>query len=220
MENDYKLTFWEYFKLTKFTTITFLKITGIIFTTICVIILTLTEYKEMFVFSDSIVTPLKWYIICIALGNGLGLFISILALTSAYKSAKSAHLLFLSIPHEIKEKFDIGMSFEKENPQYNYLRIQIISSKSDTPIFIFRCLPQKEMQIIIVNQIENINFQKYQFDIDEKYGQQQILLTEWGLSIIMKLKKWKTLTQSEMEDYINELIITSEKEGLGIIKNK
>jgi hypothetical protein len=221
MRNDDILTFKEYFQQTKFTTTHCLKITGIIFTIICMIFLILSDYKNIFTFSDSVVTPLKWYIICIALGNCFGLFICFLALTSAYKSVKSTYSLFHSIPQEIKEKFDIGMTFEQENPKYNYLKIQIVSNKPGTPMFIFRYLPQKEIQITIVNQIDDdINFPKYQLDIDKKYKKQQISLTGWGLSTTIKLKKWKQLTQSEIEDYINELIITSEKEGMVIIKNE
>jgi hypothetical protein len=220
MENDYKLTFWEYFKLTKFTTITFLKITGIIFSTICVILLILTEYEDVFILSDSIVTPIKWLIICILCGNGFGLFICIMAVTSSYRDVKSTYLLFFSIPQEIKEKFDITITFEKNNPKYNYPKFIICSYKPNTPILIFRRIPQKEIQIIILNQIDNnINFPKYMLSIDKKYKKQQIFLTGSGLSTIIKWKKWKKLAPSEIENYINELIITSEKEGLEIVKN-
>jgi hypothetical protein len=149
------------------------------------------------------------------------LFICIIAITSAYRSAKSTYLLFLSIPQKLKEKFNIGMTFGKENPKYNYLRIIIFSSKSNVPLFFFRYLSQKRIQIIIANNIDNnINFQKWMFMIGKKYRQQQIYLTRWGLSTIIQSKKWKTLAPHEIEDCINKLIIISENEGLEIIKNK
>ena len=78
------MNFREYFKLTKETSKNCLKICGVIFTSIYAIIALITGYKNVS-FADSI----EIFVLCFLLGNGFGLLIWALAITSSYGQIKS-----------------------------------------------------------------------------------------------------------------------------------
>jgi hypothetical protein len=218
MENNYPktLTLRKYFGYVKFITKYRIKTPGIIFTLIC----TSIRSKEIFVTSDSIATTLKEFIICILVGNTLALLSCIFVATVAFVKIKSIVSLFYSIPKGIKEKFGLTIVVDKVNLPYKYIELRIIGIKSKAPMIYFRYLTQA-IQIIIVNNINNNeDFHKYKLNIDKRYKRQKISLTGLGLGKIIGHKKWRKLTSSEIENCINELLSTSEKEGLEVIKNK
>jgi hypothetical protein len=143
-----------------------------------------------------------------------------LIVTASFGSIKSTISLFNSIPKEIKEKFGLSITLSKLISKYDYLEAHIAGTGSNVPIFYFRYLPQ-DIQIMIVNHItDDKNLPQYKSSIDKKYKKQRIILTASGLGKMIKHRKWKKLTQSDIENHINELITISEKEGLEIVMNE
>ncbi|MDR1983551.1 MAG: hypothetical protein LBQ28_01825 [Prevotellaceae bacterium] len=211
------MKFREYYKLTKITTKNCLKISGVIFTAISAIIYGITETMNR---SDSIIEVTIVFFTCFLLGNSFGLFICILAIISGFKQVQSTIHFYNSIPTAIREKFELGLQPKPLNDRYNYLNLQIIGYISNAHLLVFEQLKSiNGVQIILMCKFDNnLNLQKRILEIGKKYKKEQIALTGWGLSKRVKKKKWKSITEAEIENYINELFVVSEKEKILKIK--
>lgn len=101
------MNFIDYFKVTIPTTKYCLKITGIIFTSIGVILWGITETTYG---SESILDAIKIFIICFIFGNALGVFIALLAVIDGFRNQKKIILLYKTIPNDLKEKYTLDLS--------------------------------------------------------------------------------------------------------------
>ncbi|MDR1170282.1 MAG: hypothetical protein LBK97_05560 [Prevotellaceae bacterium] len=204
----------DYYKLTKPTTENCLKISGIIFTAFSVIIWGISEVNNS---PESIIDPVKVFIICVLTGNTFGLFIACLAFMEGFRQVKSTILLHNSIPPEIKKQYELKMMIKPLNPMYNYLKMQICSSRQEVPLLFFDRLASPDRVVIIIkNRLDDIDFQSLKLKIDRNYRQEQVSLTGWGLAKTVKWRKNRILTASEIENSIEKLIAISLRENLDI----
>lgn len=208
------MNFRDYYKLTKETTNSCLKICGVIFTSIYAIIAVIIGYKN-----ESFVDSIEIFVLCFLLGNGFGLFIWVLAITSAYGQTKSMIKFFNSIPNEVKEKFGLSLIAKPQNSKYNYLQLEIVDSKSENP-YIFN-FDKEFVWIAIINDLRTVeNFQKRMIEIQKKYKKERIVLTGWGLRKNIKWKDWKGISNEEINQIFEILRTISIEENLKIFDRK
>lgn len=208
------MTFKEYYKRNKFTTENCLKICGLIFTSIYVVIAIISGFK-----SQSFLESLKMFLILFFLGNGLGIFIFLLAILTSYKQTNSIEKLYASIPEIIKDKYGFLISVKNQNPRYNFMQFEILSTKTEIPILIGYFKGKKEIKVSIVNNLIGIvNFQKLMLDIQKKYRKNRIILNGHGFSKLIKFKDWKKINESIFDQVFNELIEISKQENIETFK--
>ena len=156
-------------------------------------IIALKQDIRMLSFADSI----EIFVLCFLLGNGFGLLIWALAITSSYGQIKSMIKFFNSIPHEVKERLGLRLIAKPQNPKYHYLQLEIVDTISDNP-FIFN-FDKKFVWIAIVNDLRMVdNFQKRMIEIRKKYKKERIELTGYGLRKNIKWKEWKGFTNEDV----------------------
>ncbi|MDR1169312.1 MAG: hypothetical protein LBK97_00565 [Prevotellaceae bacterium] len=204
----------EYYILTKPATKNCLKISGIIFTAISVIIWGIWGVSDSK--SESIIEPLKIFVICFLAGNIFGLFIACLAFMGGYRQLKNAFRLYDSIPLKIRKQYEIKKKHQPLNPKYNYMKMLILSSRPGVPFLLFDRLNSDRVRIIIINHLDGKDLYPLKLKIDRDYKQEQISLTGWGLAKTLKWRKNQTPTSSEIDSCIEELITVSFKENLDI----
>lgn len=208
------MNFREYFKLTKETSKNCLKVCGVIFTSIYAIIALITGYKN-----ESFADSIEIFVLCFLLGNGFGLFIWALAITSSYGQIKSMIKFFNSIPHEVKERLGLRLIAKPQNPKYHYLQLEIVDTISDNP-FIFN-FDKESVWMAIVNNLRMVdNFQKRMIEIRKKYKKERIELTGYGLRKNIKWKEWKGFTNEDVNLIFEKLRTISIEENLEIINRK
>jgi|GEM_PF-539525 len=200
----------EYYKLTKSATTNCLKISGLIFTTISVIIWGLTEGISV---SGSIIIFIKTFILCFLTGNTLGLFITGLAFAEGYLQVKNTIQVYNSIPFEIRDKYDLKIFVLPLNPKYNYLKMRIYSRKPKTPVIIIDKLSgPARVQLILAIGSQNKNFPQLRIEIDKRYRKERINLIGWGLCKTINWKNFKRLSPEEIDKHIDRLLLISGKE--------
>jgi hypothetical protein len=186
----------------------------VIFTSIYAVIAIITGYKN-----ESFVDSIEIFALCFLLGNGFGLFIWVLAITSAYGQTKSMTKFFNSIPNEVKEKFGLSLIAKPQNRKYNYLQLEIVDTKSENPFIIN--FDKEFVWIAIINDLRNVeNFQKRMIEIQRKFKKERIVLTGWGLQKNIKWKDWKGISSEEIIQIFEKLRTISLEENLEIINRK
>jgi len=205
------MNFRDYCKLTKGTTISCIKICGVVFTSICVFIAIVFGYKN-----ESFTDAIEICIICFLLGNVLGFLIWFLAITTAYRQVKTIIKFYDSIPNEIIEQFGLELMERPQNSRYYFLQLDLLDTKSAQQ-FLYR-YDKKNVCITMINDSDNIeNFQKRMFEIKKKYKKEHIILDGWGLSKIIKWKDWQKITSEEVRFVLERLRTVCEEEDLGIL---
>jgi len=202
------MKFKEYYKTTKDTTNSCIKICGVIFTSIYVIIAIGTGYKN-----QSIIDSLEIFVLCFVLGNAFGLFIWLLAITASYSQTKNTIRNFNSIPENIQKEFGFKLFVKPQNPKYNYMELDIICVDKENPISLD--FEKKFVSITLRTDLRNVdNFQKRFMEIGKKYKKQRISLTGFGLRKSIKRKDWNEITQSGVYNIIDNLKEVSKDEGV------
>jgi hypothetical protein len=204
----------DYYILTKPTTKNCLKISGIIFTAISVIIWGIWGVSDSR--SESIIEPVRVFVICFLAGNIFGLFIACLAFMEGYRQVKNVSRLYKSIPLKIREQYELKKKHQLLNPKYNYMKMLILSSKPGVPFLLFNRQSSGRVRIIIINHLDGKDLYPLKLKIDRDYKREQISLTGWGLAKTVKWRKNQTLTSSEIDSCIEELITVSSRENLEI----
>lgn len=206
------MRFKDYFNLTKETTVNCLKICGVIFTSIYTVIAIITGFKN-----DSIVGAIEVFIICFLLGNGFGVFIWLLAISSAFSNYKNKTKFYNSIPENIRNEYGLTLVVKPQNPKFNFLELEILDTKSKHP---FRFDYNKsEIWITIYNDLYLIdNFQKKMIEINKKYRREKIVLTGWGLRKIIKKRDWQLINEKRINNIFQELIEISKTENFKILE--
>jgi hypothetical protein len=207
-----KITFRDYFEMTRITTNCCIKISGIIFTSIFVIIFVLTEMRYA---TNSILEPVKWFIICVLLGNGFGLFILFLAITSGYKQVKSTVRFYNSIPENIKIKYGIQLQPVFRDERYNYLNYQILNGIPNSPLVRFAKSGNKVFIFLDSYFEETVNFQAKILELNKKYKRKHISLTGYGLKKTIRKKDWNHINDNT-ENHIRELFDIAHGEKMNI----
>lgn len=207
-----KLT--EYYVLTKDTTKNCLKYCGIIFTSISAIIWGISVVKN----SSESIFPIIVFIISFLAGNTLGLFITAIAFMEGFKQVNNTICLYDSIPSDIKKQYSLEIHSQQLNPNHNYLKIQIQSTKPNFPLLIFERLTNpNSIRIIIIGTLKDRDFDKFRLSIDSKYQKEKITITGYGLTQTISLKRYQTLSSSDIEKSIQRLLTVSQKENLETI---
>jgi hypothetical protein len=204
-----KITFRDYFEITRVTTNYFLKISGIIFTTIVAIIFVFTEREYV---TNSIFEPVKWFVICCLLGNGCGLLIVLSAMISRYKQASSTIRFYSSIPEDIKIRHRLKPLPMLHNEKYGYQDYKILSGVSETPLLLFEKKGNKILVTIKgISFKEKVNFTTKKHEVNNKYKRKCIDLIDFGLRKAITDNDWNNL-----EKDITELIAISHNEGINL----
>lgn len=206
------MNFKSYYRLTKETTNTSFKISGVVFTGIYAVIAIITGYK-----SESVVDAFALFGLCFLLGNGLGLLIWIFAITTSYRQVRIATKFYESIPEKTREKFKLILVAKPLNPKYNFLEFEIINTGIE---YVFVLNTDKNFVFVtIYSKMGTIeNFQKRSLEIQRKYKSDNIVLTGWGLRKILKDSEWRTLTCDNIDTIIDRLIEVSRIETFIIIR--
>lgn len=208
------MTLKEYFKLTLFTTKNCLKISGSILTIIFVIIWILSGEAGT---QDSIIEFIGMSIIMILLGNAFGLGITVTGIMVGYGQVKRETRLYEGIPEEIKKQYMLEKTFVTLSPKYNYPTLMINSTKPNAPFLIFKSIKGPLVHIIVLCNLENKDFISVKTHLSRKYQHDQIEISDIGIIKIIKPKKFKELTSSELENIIERLIEITRLEGLEIV---
>lgn len=213
--NIKEITFCDYFKITRPTTSYRVKIVGVIFTVITVIIVALNPENYS---SNSILEPIKMFVICFLLGNGFGLFIFSLAITEGYKQVKSTIRFYNSIPENIKMKYGIHLQPITRDKRYDYLNLQIMNRISNNLVVRFEKSKNEVFIFLYAVFNENINFQKKVLELNKKHKKLYISLTGWGLKKTIHEKEWDNINDEKLEYCIEELckIAHDEKMNVGV----
>jgi hypothetical protein len=115
------LTFWQYLRLNKKTTLSCLKICSSVFGGIGTAIFLwfkLTQETEE--------DPLMVFIVCELFGYGLATFIFILAIIEGYTKAKLTIGQFNRIPHRVKTDLSLELVRKPLNPKYWFMQFEIV----------------------------------------------------------------------------------------------
>ena len=219
-----ELTFREYFRASRDAIINGLKIWGVVFTVIMVIIMVIAEWGNF----TSITEVTKWLVICFLCGFGLGLFCVSLGVHSEYSRTKATIRFFNSIPQSIKEHYGLYIG-DSRTHKHDFPQIEIVNHIPNSPIVQFRIVGNEAVRhrdreekgigiILYIHFDENVNFQRKKFDFDRKYKKQHISLTRWGLRKFVSTKEWNTMSEKDINIYLRELLEIAENEEMNIIK--
>ena len=114
------LTFWQYFKLNKETTISCLKICSVVFTAIATGISLWVKYTK-----GAEEDPFTVFIISELFGHALASFIFLLAILEGFSKAKITIQQFNSIPARVKDDYGLELIKKPLNPKYWFLQFEI-----------------------------------------------------------------------------------------------
>lgn len=208
------MTFKEYYKRNKFTTKNTLRIFGIVLTSIFAVLAIFTDY-----YGPSLLDTIKKLIIIIILGNGFAFLMLLLPFFSGYAHTRYVDKFFKTIPQKIRDKYGFLIIYKNQNPKYNFLQYEILSSKTEIPIFIELFKKEKNVRINIVNNLSGLdNFQELMLDIQKRYKKDSIYINGFGFYKYVKLKDWKNINESIFDQILADLIEVSIKENIVPIK--
>lgn len=197
----------DYYRLTRITSISCLKISGAIFTSICFIITFIPGTAN-----HTIIDYTIFFIICVLLGNGFGAFILILAFLSGYLKSKDIVDLYNSIPESIRNDINLNLVYKNQNSKSNFLEALIYCDKYDFPIIIEKSADKKKIRIIALSYIDSVDLQNKIRKIKEKYIKHEITLTGWGYCRNVEAKEWNDWDKINFESAFLELIQVTKNE--------
>ncbi|MEL6561436.1 MAG: hypothetical protein AAFQ94_24825 [Bacteroidota bacterium] len=121
MKSVNKLTFWQYFKINKQTTISCLKICSILFSVIATGISLAVSFAK-----GSEEDPFIVFIACELFGYGFAAFIFMLAISEGYNKARKVVDQYYSIPENIRESSGLKLNQKPLNPKYWFMQFEIV----------------------------------------------------------------------------------------------
>jgi hypothetical protein len=118
------VTLKQYFLLTKVTSISCIKICAFLFTSIATIIAALVTWEtgtnedawEVFIGTE-------------LFGNGLALFIYVVAFLDGYYRAKRTISQWERVPQTVKSNYSLALVRKNLNPKYNFMQFEIMSEQ-------------------------------------------------------------------------------------------
>ena len=119
------ITFGQYFKLNRETTLSCLKICSVLFAAIATAITLLVKYSN-----GSEDDPLVVFIACELFGFSFAAFIFILAISEGFFKAKLVIREYNNIPERLREKYSITLIQRPLNPKYWFIQFQIVILKN------------------------------------------------------------------------------------------
>lgn len=210
------MTLKTYLRINRYTTESYLKIVGLLFTSIFVAIGIFTEFRGL-----SLRDSINKLIIIFFLGNAFAVLMLLLAILSAYTSVRQVEKFFINIPQEIKEKYGFIIGIKRLNPKYNFLQFEIFSSNTEEIIFLELFRKDKKVRINIMNTMSRFgNIQKLMLDIQKKYRKKNININGIGFCKYIKIKDWKKIDESTFEEILADLIEVSAKENIELVRRK
>lgn len=120
------LTFWQYFKLNKKTTISCLKITSILFAFIASAIAIGVKYTK-----GAEEDPLTVFLACEAFGYGFAAFIFLLAIFEGYTKAKIVIGQFNKIPEGVRDDYSLKLIERPLNSRYWFKQFMIVQNRGN-----------------------------------------------------------------------------------------
>ena len=208
-----EVTFREYLKASKDAMLNGLKVFGVIFSVIAVILLILTEWGNI----NSITEIAKYFVFCVLFGNGLGLLLVFIGVAGEYARFKSTIRFFNSIPESIKKRYELIMG-NARGSKYDFPKLEIINYTPNSPIVQFRKLDKEVHIILYICFGDKVNSHREKLDFDQKYKEQHISLTGWGLMKTIDVKEWNVINESVVNVYLRELHEVANNEKMNIIK--
>ena len=119
-----RITFWQYVKLNKQTTLSCLKISSILFAGIATAIALVVKYSK-----GSAGDPLQVFIVSELFGYGLGIFIFILAIFEGFTKARMVIGQYNKIPDRVRKDYEIKLVKRPLNPKYWFTQFQILQER-------------------------------------------------------------------------------------------
>lgn len=118
------LSFWQYFKLNKKTTISCLKISSILFAFIASAIAFGVKYTK-----GAEEDPWVVFIACEVFGYGFAMFIFLLAIFEGYTKAKIVIGRFHKIPQKVRDDYSLKLIERPLNPKYWFKQFLIVQDR-------------------------------------------------------------------------------------------
>ncbi|MEQ9306249.1 MAG: hypothetical protein RJQ14_20205 [Marinoscillum sp.] len=119
------LTFWQYFKLNKRTTLSCLKISSLLFAGIATAISIAVKYSK-----GAEEDPLMVFIACELFGYGFATFIFVIAIIEGFTKAKVVLGQFNKIPERVRKDNSIELIQRPLNPKYWFMQFQIVQERN------------------------------------------------------------------------------------------
>lgn len=119
------LTFWQYFKLNKQTTLSCLKISSLLFSGIATVISIAVKYSK-----DAEEDPLMVFIACELFGYAFATFIFVIAFIEGFTKARVVLSQFNKIPEQVRKNYSIELIQRPLNPQYWFIQFQIVQERN------------------------------------------------------------------------------------------
>ncbi len=196
------MNFTDYYRLTKLTLISRLKISGAIFTSICFII-TLLAGTANHTLADCAIFFLK----CVLIGNGVGVFILIIALLKGYFKAKDIFNLLNSIPKQIRDELNLDLTRKRQSSKYNFLEMFIYCDTYELPIGIEKSIDKKTVKIVALSDyMDFTKFAKITSETEHHSPNKRLMFSGWNYSKNIELIEWQNWRKSDFETSFLELI--------------
>lgn len=199
----------DYYRLTKPTSISCLKISGVIFTSLCFIITFIPGTAK-----HTILDYVTFFALCLLLGNSFGALILLVGFFSAYFKAKHIFNLYYSIPESIRNELELQLIVLNYLSKYNFLEMQIYCDKYELPITIEKSAGKKTIRIIALSEDFNSNNSQNKIrEANKKYSFKKISLTGMGYSKIVNPNEFKLWNKDDFENAFMELIQVTKNES-------
>lgn len=187
------MTVKEYFNRTRPTILYCIKICGLIFTVIAVIISIAISFK-----SGETENPIFIFLTCFVFGNLLGIFIAGLAFYSGFLNAKKVFKIYNSIPSDLRSNLGLYLRKIFEDNRYHFLEFEILGSKKNSPLRLSANIQQKEVWLTVPITVLNYDIDKQINIINKQYKKQKIFMTAFGLVKAYNFKKWASMDKNEI----------------------
>ena len=118
------ITFWQYFKLNRKTTISCLKICSLLFAGMATAISLGVKYTQ-----GAGEDPLTLFIACELFGYGFAAFIFALAIFEGFTKAKVVIKQYNRIPAHVRKDYSIELIQRPLNPKYWFIQFEIVQQR-------------------------------------------------------------------------------------------
>src|SRR5665648_1220316 len=186
------MTLVEYFRLNRNAFHSVFKLLGIIFTSLCALLMIIFAMDN----KREPIDAFYLFVLCFVLGNLLAFSFLLLAFSDGYNQVKSQIQLFSKIPSEIRDSLGLKLFNKPLLSKYSFVELNIIGYEDNSFIHFDYDRGQKLVWITIrniMNDIEDFNYIK--LEIDRKYQKDSVFLSGWGLK---KKIKWKPVSYTHL----------------------
>ena len=209
------MNFIYYLKINKKTILHGLKITGLIFSVISIIILLLTEDLSNFWYAT------KMFTVAILIGNAFGVFIIFLGAINGYTDALSFFKFYDYTSDEFKEYFGIVLKANLNSYNTGFARFFVDGTKKNTRLRFNYDNAKRQVLLTLLLDYRTMDEEAFYYNQEsiKKYNTQSIILSRWGLQKAINLKAWRKMNLGDVDRIFYELNEICRVEKLPVIKS-